>query len=175
MDISRNGAGITLLSHLNIIAAVRADLEEGAALCSSGGFPCGHGVFLGFSACSCGQGKLTCPYCSIHAAQLLVNFLWNKISSISCKWRPLAFFFVFKSNLQSFSMMCFRCYCDLIRKCILDFDGIAGQLSPTWCSSWRVSPSCVLAMELFLEACVCDENQLCRSCHSMNSSMVFSL
>lgn len=79
MNISRDGAGIILLSHLNIISAVRADLEEGIALGSSGEFPSGPGGFLGFSACSCGQETLTCPGCCIHAAKLLINFLWKKI------------------------------------------------------------------------------------------------
>lgn len=37
MNISRNGEGIILISYLNIIAAVRAALEERIALGSSGG------------------------------------------------------------------------------------------------------------------------------------------
>lgn len=59
---------IIYLLSLSIIAAVRADFEEGIALGSSGGFPSGPGGFLGFSACSRGQGTLACPGCSIHAA-----------------------------------------------------------------------------------------------------------
>lgn len=34
--------------------------------------------------------------------------------------------------MQSFSRVCFRCFSDQIRKCILIFDGVAGELPPTW-------------------------------------------
>lgn len=66
MNTSRDGTGIILLSHLNIVGAVRADSEETDHSDQPWRvFPSGPGGLLGFSVCSCGQGTLACPGCSI--------------------------------------------------------------------------------------------------------------
>lgn len=160
---SRDYSSITLK---NIIAALRTCLGERIALGSSGGFSRG---FLGFSACSCGPGTLTCPGCSIHAAKLLVNFLWNKI------FRGL----LIKSIIF---FACFSLTCSISPGCVLGAVMIKLENEFWW--HCRSAPShWVLLLKVSLMCWPCcrfgqlvyDENQLCRSCHSINSSMLFSL